>query len=134
MVGRPESGVMVCTPDPEILNVIVSAPTWLLASVIAWRNEPVPISFVLVTENVEATTGLLAQIKNKAALIKNGARVAFLLRVETFDELPRVFFKVGLGLVFLSEPAVVVEVVVSLSQERERSRENADVLDMTNVF
>ena len=89
---------------------------------------------MLVTENVEATTGLLAQIKNKAALIKNGARVAFLLRVETFDELPRVFFKVGLGPVFLSEPAVVVEVVVSLSQERERSRENADVLEMTNVF
>src|SRR5438477_11044086 len=70
MVGRPESGVMVWTPAPEILNVIVSAPTWLLASVIAWRNEPAPVSFVLVTGKVEATTKRPMEPRNKTTKIR----------------------------------------------------------------
>src|SRR6266542_1019019 len=43
---------MVWTPAPGVLKTIVSAPEVALASRIAWRKEPGPESFVLVTVNV----------------------------------------------------------------------------------
>jgi hypothetical protein len=36
-------------PDPGILNEILSRPEWAFASMIAWRNDPAPLSVVLVT-------------------------------------------------------------------------------------
>src|SRR5262249_5447200 len=48
MVGKAESGLMVCTPTPAMLKLIVPPPM-LLASVIACRNEPASLSLVLVT-------------------------------------------------------------------------------------
>ena len=52
IVGRAESGDMVCTPEPGMLKVIVSVPVISFASSIACRNNPTPLSFVLVTVNV----------------------------------------------------------------------------------
>ena len=49
-VGNPDCGVIVCTPLPGMLNVIVStSPLSAFDSRIACRNEPAPLSFVLVT-------------------------------------------------------------------------------------
>ena len=41
--------VPLIVPLPAMLNVIVSAPALALASRMAWRSEPVPLSLVLVT-------------------------------------------------------------------------------------
>ena len=49
MAGSSVAGVIVRTPVPGMLNAIVSAPEWLFASRIAWRNDPGPVSIVLVT-------------------------------------------------------------------------------------
>ena len=48
--GRAESGEMVAGPPPPISKLIVSAPVPPLASRIAWRSEPAPLSVVFVTE------------------------------------------------------------------------------------
>jgi len=37
-------------------NFTSSKPGWAFASTIAWRNEPAPLSFVLITVKVEACT------------------------------------------------------------------------------
>src|SRR6266496_4760881 len=52
MVGRADEGLMVFTPEPGILNAIVSVPAFALASRIACLKEPAPLSFVLVTVKV----------------------------------------------------------------------------------
>ena len=39
----------MCTPEPLMLKVIVSAPGFAFASRIAWRSDPAPESFVFVT-------------------------------------------------------------------------------------
>ena len=49
MVGSALSMLIVCTPVPEILKMMLSVPAAALASRIAWRNEPAPESFVLMT-------------------------------------------------------------------------------------
>src|SRR5437660_216307 len=46
--GRAEAGVIVCGPEP-ILKLIVSGPTFRLASIIACLNDPGPLSLVLLT-------------------------------------------------------------------------------------
>ncbi len=40
---------MVCVPVPAMLKVMLSAPALTFASRIAWRSEPAPELFVLVT-------------------------------------------------------------------------------------
>ncbi len=52
--GSGEAGAIVWTPDPTMLNSMVSAPTLPLASVIACRSEPGPVSAVVVTVYVVA--------------------------------------------------------------------------------
>ena len=47
--GSVEPGLIVCTPVPGILKPIKSAPGLTLASMMACRNEPAPLSLVLVT-------------------------------------------------------------------------------------
>jgi hypothetical protein len=54
IVGRPDGTSMVCTPLPGMLKVIVSVPAAVLASVMAWRSDPAPLSAVLVTVYVVA--------------------------------------------------------------------------------
>src|SRR5216117_2826843 len=54
MGAKTDAGAIVCTPAPGMLNVIVSAPGFALASRIACRSEPAPLSLVLVTVNVAA--------------------------------------------------------------------------------
>ena len=49
MAGSAELGVIVWTPEPVMLKLIVSAPGFALASRIAWRSEPAPESAVVVT-------------------------------------------------------------------------------------
>src|SRR5436309_3017217 len=56
MLGSAESGVMVCTPSPGMLKVIVSTtPALAFESRIACRNDPDPVSSVLVTGISTAT-------------------------------------------------------------------------------
>src|SRR6476620_10175164 len=52
IAGSGESGVIVCTPVPGMLNEIAVTPALVLALVIAWRSDPVPLSFVLITSLV----------------------------------------------------------------------------------
>ena len=52
IVGSAEATVIVCGPAPAMLNEIVSVPPIAFASMIACRNEPAPLSAVLVTVNV----------------------------------------------------------------------------------
>src|SRR5262245_31491853 len=40
---------MVWTPEPAMLKPIVSGPEFALASRIAWRSDPAPLSAVVVT-------------------------------------------------------------------------------------
>src|SRR5262245_32704814 len=47
--GSPPAGLMVCTPAPGMLKVMVSASPLALASRIACRKEPAPLSLVFVT-------------------------------------------------------------------------------------
>ena len=49
IAGSGVSGEIVCTPEPGMLNVIVSAPAVPFAATIASRREPAPVSFVFVT-------------------------------------------------------------------------------------
>src|SRR5262249_20477487 len=49
--GSAESGWMVWTPAPGMSKTMVSTPAWLLASRMAWRSEPGPLSSVLLTWN-----------------------------------------------------------------------------------
>jgi hypothetical protein len=49
IVGRAEAGTIVWTPDPMMAKAMVSAPPLALASVIAWRSDPAPLSAVVVT-------------------------------------------------------------------------------------
>ncbi len=57
-VGKGVSGAMVKGPVPGILNRMVSggAVVALLASSMAWRSEPGPLSLVFVTVNVLGLT------------------------------------------------------------------------------
>src|SRR2546422_1263556 len=55
--GTADAGVIVCTAGGRLVsmaNVIVSSPLVALASVIACRNEPAPVSLVVVTVKVAA--------------------------------------------------------------------------------
>src|SRR5437660_5681307 len=54
IAGNAEAGLIVWTPPAEKLKVIVSIPGLPLASMMAWRSDPVPASFVLETTKVEA--------------------------------------------------------------------------------
>src|ERR1041385_1930300 len=59
-------GMIVCTPLPGMLKVMVSAPGFEFADRIAWRSDPAPLSFVLMTVNVAALTGRIAITKNNS--------------------------------------------------------------------
>src|SRR5262245_46104107 len=54
IVGSAVGTSIVCTPLPAMLKAIVSVPPLALASVIAWRSDPAPLSVVLVTVYVVA--------------------------------------------------------------------------------
>ncbi len=48
-IGSGETSVIVWTPEPTMLNAIVSGPALALASRIAWRSVPAPASAIDVT-------------------------------------------------------------------------------------
>ena len=52
-----------------MLKAIMSIPLWALASRIACRNEPGPVSLVLVTTNCTATPSLVAVLVMPAPLL-----------------------------------------------------------------
>jgi hypothetical protein len=52
--GRKDVGLIVFTPPPGMLKVIVSRPGLAFASVMAWRSDPGPLSLVFVTVKVAA--------------------------------------------------------------------------------
>src|SRR5512135_2195847 len=56
-LGKPVAGAIVWTPEPGMSNAIVCGPAPpAFASRIAWRSDPAPLSFVLVTVKVVAAT------------------------------------------------------------------------------
>src|SRR4029453_14033407 len=69
ITGNAVEGLIVWGPGPGILKMILSAPRWALESRIACLSEPVPLSPVLVTTNVDA--GALSAIASGAT----GARM-----------------------------------------------------------
>src|SRR5206468_11488399 len=78
-----DSGLIVCTPVPGMLNAIRSTPGIASASRIACRREPGPESLVLVTVKVAARPVLAAmrrQIAEAASkcLARDGMRKALL--------------------------------------------------------
>ena len=54
ITGNAEASVIVCTPPPRMLKLIVSMPAMAFALMSAWRSEPAPLSLVLVTVNSES--------------------------------------------------------------------------------
>ena len=64
-----ESGWIVWTPEPEMLKAIMSRPAFPLASRIAWRSDPAPLSLVLVTVNVAAYSDPASATNPTARLI-----------------------------------------------------------------
>src|ERR1043165_6894781 len=56
MAGKAEAGEMVNGPEPGIWKTMVSRPLVALASRMAWRKEPLPLSLVVVTESVAGVT------------------------------------------------------------------------------
>src|SRR5581483_4288848 len=56
IVGSAEAGAITCGEGPGMLNVIRSTSGPVLASRIACRSEPGPLSLVLVTTNVVNNT------------------------------------------------------------------------------
>ena len=67
-------GVIVCGPDPGMLNVIVSRGPGSFASKMAWKSDPGPLSFVLVTTSVLAP-GVMVVSTNAALLAGLGSAV-----------------------------------------------------------
>ena len=65
--GRAESGLIVRTPPPGMLNAIVPPPM-LLASVIACRSEPPPLSFVFVTVKTKGVARSRASVESRATV------------------------------------------------------------------
>jgi ribose 5-phosphate isomerase RpiB len=53
-VASADAGVIVCGPGPGMLNVIVWTPAVACASRIACRNDPGPLSPVVVTVKAAA--------------------------------------------------------------------------------
>jgi len=49
IVGKSDASTIECVPEPVMLKAIVCGPAALLASVMAWRSEPTPVSAVVVT-------------------------------------------------------------------------------------
>ena len=66
---------MVRTPAaaPGILNVIVSGPCRPFASSIACRNDPAPLSFVLVTTNVDGPSPTATVVVVAELLVSSGS-------------------------------------------------------------
>jgi hypothetical protein len=54
MGGRADWRAILLVPAPGIWNSIRSGPAFEFASVIAWRSEPEPESFVVMTVKVAA--------------------------------------------------------------------------------
>ncbi len=69
--GSSVDSEIVFTPVPGMLNLIVSAPALLLASVIACRSEPAPESLVLVTVKSAACAGRAVPKKNTQSSASN---------------------------------------------------------------
>ena len=70
---RSDNNVIVLTPEPAILKVMVSVPELLLAALIAARRLPAPLSLVLVTI-VEAGKLTFAKKISLAALVSPETR------------------------------------------------------------
>src|SRR5438034_8004930 len=55
MMGSDDAGLIVLTPVPGMLKLIVSSTESVLAQLIASRSDPEPVSFVFVTIGLHAT-------------------------------------------------------------------------------
>ena len=73
--GRAEAGEMVWTPVAGMAKTMTSAPTFALASRIAWRRDPAPLSAVLVTVRV-APASATAGASVRASDEDDGANIA----------------------------------------------------------
>src|SRR5208283_5163647 len=91
--GSGETGLIVCTPGPGMLKSIVSAPevglAVALASMIAWRSEPGPLSALLVTVNVASSTRSSTSSKERlTGRFRSRLRIRRLTRLTSFMAFP----------------------------------------------
>ncbi len=70
IVGSAAVGAIVCTPAPGIVKVIVSRPTVLLASMIAFLSEPA-VGFIL-----SPLSAVVVTVKDAALLIGGRASIS----------------------------------------------------------
>jgi hypothetical protein len=78
--GKAESGRIVCSPVHGMLNTMLCAAHAVpletciaLASMIAWRSDPLPASFVLLTVNVAACVADAAASDNPTNAMRAAA-------------------------------------------------------------
>ena len=65
IAGSRLMGNSVSPEPPPMLKSITSTPAAAFASVIAWRNEPAPVSFVTVTVKVAACASPGSKVRRK---------------------------------------------------------------------
>jgi hypothetical protein len=75
IIGKAVEGVIVWSPEPGMLNTMVSAPKCALASRIACLSEPAPLSLALVTTNVDAGAVITTVSVLESASGTTGARM-----------------------------------------------------------
>ena len=83
MSGSAFVGLMICTPPPGMLNVMLSmAVMATLASRMAWRSEPGPALFVVVTTKMLPGTVTVARThgENSEVLPSGSVAVALMKR------------------------------------------------------
>src|SRR6266404_1890806 len=83
IVGRTVIGLIVCTPPPGMLKLIVPPPI-LLASRIAWRNDPPPVSLVFMTVKTKGVVGVCTAGRDSCVIVGFDSR-EFLTRMVRAD-------------------------------------------------
>src|SRR5436190_20592242 len=77
--GRDVVGLMMCTPLPGMLKLIVSVPGVLLAQLMASRSEPAPVSLVFTTAALQAPACTVTLALNSDVLLAPSVAVATIL-------------------------------------------------------
>ena len=136
IVGR-SVGKIDRTPVPGIANVMVSGPACAFASRIACRNEPAPLSLVVVTTNVVGPT-VATVVVVVAELLAVLGSVPLAVTVAVFDRGPAAVGVTTMLTVTAAplaiEPSGHVTVVVPLQPPREDVAEtNVTVAGSTSV-
>src|ERR1043166_8923891 len=84
--GKGLAGAIENGAAPGILKTITSVSPSLLASRMAWRNEPAPLSFVVVTLKVAASSELRPVKSHSVSAIVHRSLMREWIRVAIIDD------------------------------------------------